>query len=233
MRHAIAFVALLSAAGCSHALTGGDDLSLGDPDAGTGGSPDLAIVDFPIKHVVVIVKENHTFDNYFGSFPGAEGISECTLKKGTVACPRAPDLSRDLCHTHDCALTEWNHGQMNGWEDVAGANKNGDHLAWAQYHEADIPAYWAYARAFTLGDHFFANVLGPSFPGHAFVLAAQAGWALGNPPTDPTHPYWGCDQYSWDKLDTLAAGSCQVERVAPCFDIPSVPDVLPAGTSWK
>ena len=47
---------------------------------------------------------------------------------------------------------------------------------------------------FTLGDHFFANVLGPSFPGHTFVLAAQAGWATGNPDTTSPHPYWGCDQ---------------------------------------
>src|SRR3954470_20036755 len=163
MRHAIAFVALLSAAGCSHALTGGDDLSLGDPDAGTGGSPDLAIVDFPIKHVVIIVKENHTFDNYFGSFPGAEGTTTCQLKGSTIPCPHAPDKTpRDLCHSHACALTDWNDGKMDGWEDVSGSSTGGDNLAWAQYGEADIPNYWAYARAFTLGDHFFANELGPS-----------------------------------------------------------------------
>src|SRR5205085_3606354 len=41
------------------------------PDA----PPDAAPVVIPIKHVVVVVKENHTFDNYFGSFPGADGIS--------------------------------------------------------------------------------------------------------------------------------------------------------------
>lgn len=201
--------------------------------SGTGGQGGTAPI--PIEHVIVIVKENHTFDNYFGSFPGAEGNSTCSLKDGTTfPCPQAPDSTpRDLCHQHDCALTDWAGGQMNGWEDVSGSSDNGDHLAWAQYHEADIPNYWHYAETYTLADHFFAGMLGPSFPGHTFVLAAQAGWALGNPPTDVTHPYWGCDEYSFDTVDVLHQGTCQVDSVFPCFQIPSVPDVLPPGVTWK
>jgi phospholipase C len=206
---------------------------MGPADASV--SPDLAVAtSVPIKHVIVIVKENHTFDNYFGSFPGADGISKCVLKNGTIDCPHAPDRTpRDLCHQHDCALTDWNHGQMNGWEDVSGSDTLGDHLAWAQYHESDIPNYWAYARTFTLGDHFFANMLGPSFPGHMFPLAAQAGWATENPPTDINHPYWGCDENKNDTVPILDNGSCNVKSVFPCFKIPSLPDVLPNDVSWK
>jgi phospholipase C len=202
--------------------------------AGAGGGSGGGGASRPIEHVVVIVKENHTFDNYFGSFPGAEGTQSCQLQDGVIPCPRAPDATpRDLCHEHDCALTDWNGGQMNGWEDVAGSDEGGDHLAWAQYREEDIPNYWAYARTFTLGDHFFANELGPSFPGHLFVLAAQAGWALDNPPVDWSSPYWGCDEYSWDTVPVLSEGTCTVEEVFPCFDIPSIPTVLPEGVSWK
>jgi phospholipase C len=200
--------------------------------AGTGGAPPAPI---PIKHVVVIVKENHTFDNYFGSFPGAEGTTTCKLKDGTTfPCPKAPDATlRDLCHAHECALTDWNHGQMNGWEDVSGSSQLGDHLAWAQYDESSIPNYWAYAKTFTLADHFFANMLGPSFPGHTFFLAAQAGWATGNPNTQLTHPYWGCDQSSSTTVTVLDNGTCNTKDVFPCFKIPSLPDVLPAGVTWK
>ncbi|HTJ82272.1 MAG TPA: alkaline phosphatase family protein, partial [Polyangiaceae bacterium] len=149
---------------------------------GGGGSGGGAPV-MPIEHVIVIVKENHTFDNYFGTFPGAEGTTSCKLKDGTTfPCPHAPDSTpRDLCHQHSCALTDWNAGAMNGWEDTAGSDENGDKLAWAQYLESDIPNYWAYAKKYTLADHFFADMLGPSFPGHTFFLAAQAGWAIGNP----------------------------------------------------
>ncbi len=184
----------------------------------------------PIKHVVVIVKENHTFDNYFGSFPGAEGTSSCPTPDGS--CPQAPDSTpRDLCHEHSCALTEWNHGRMNGWDAVSGTSVNGDELAYAQYHESDIPNYWQYAKTFTLGDHFFASMLGPSFPGHLFVLAAQAGWAVGNPNTDLYWPYWGCDQSFYSRVDVLAGST--TKSVFPCFNIKSVPDILPAGVDWK
>jgi phospholipase C len=188
----------------------------------------------PIKHVVVIVKENHTFDNYFGSFPGAEGRTTCTTSSGTIPCPHAPDRTpRDLCHSHDCALADWNGGDMKGWDSVAGASVNGDNLAYAQYGESDIPNYWQYARTYTLADHFFANVLGPSFPGHTFVLAAQAGWAADNPPSNVLHPYWGCDEPFWETVPVTDQATCTTKNVFPCFDMKSVPDVLPSGVDWK
>jgi phospholipase C len=202
-----------------------------DAPAQTDGSatPDAAVA-VPIKHVVIVVKENHTFDNYFGSFPGAEGISVITTPNGPIAPPQAPDRTpRDLCHSHDCALTDY----AGNWLDVTGASQNGDNLVYAQYREADIPNYWQYARHFTLADNFFANVLGPSFPGHTFVLAAQVGWAEGNPNTQITHPYWGCDQDATTRVQIEDQATCAPAQVFPCFQIPSVPDVLPAGVDWK
>ncbi len=202
----------------------------GTGGSGTGGG---AVVT-PIKHVVVIVKENHTFDNYFGAFPGAEGASSFELNGMTIPVPVAPDSTpRDMCHAHTCALTDWDNGKMDGWGNTAGSTMNNDYLAWAQYNEAGVPNYWAYAKAFTLGDHFFANVLGPSFPGHTFFLAAQAGWATDNPPTSVLFPYWGCDQSSGNTVPILQDGTCTAASVAPCFKIPSIPDVLPEGITWK
>ena len=246
-------LALGAIVGCGSsppAPDGHDGSGVGASDAPTGSPSDggAVAVDgasdggwsgrIPIHHVVVIVKENHTFDNYFGSFPGAEGTSSCQLKNSSITCPHAPDKTpRDLCHEHHCALTDWNHGLMNGWEGVSGSDSFGDHLAWAQYQEADIPNYWQYARTFALGDHFFANVLGPSFPGHTFVLAAQAGWAFDNPPVAQNllagHPFWGCDEIKSDTVSILQGGSCTVQEVFPCFKIPSIPDVLPLGLTWK
>jgi phospholipase C len=201
-------------------------------DAGVEAGP----ITTPLKHVVVIVKENHTFDNYFGSFPGALGTSTCKLSDGgTVTPPQAPDSTpRDLCHEHSCALQDWNDGGMNGWDLTDASSENGDNLAYAQYGETGIPNYWAYAKAFTLGDHFFADVLGPSFPGHMFVLAAQAHWATDNPPvSNIAAPYWGCDQPDAATVETLTSGTCTTADIFPCFDIPSVPDVLPSGVDWK
>jgi phospholipase C len=217
------FIVLLAMAGCGQ---GTDRKAVAQAGA-------LASA-IPIKHVVVIVKENHTFDNYFGSFPGAEGTSRCLTSKGAISCPHAPlRTPRDLCHEHACALTDWNGGAMTGWDKVSGSSSNGDNLAWAQYQESDIPNYWAYARNYALADHFFANVLGPSFPGHLEVLAAQAGWAFNNPNTDFFHPYWGCDQSFWSRVPILDNGGPNTKSVFPCFDIPSVPDLLPPSADWK
>jgi phospholipase C len=206
---------------------GGGESSSGDD----GGVP---TTDTPIRHVVVIVKENHTFDNYFGTFPGAEGTTQCKTSSGMIAMPHAPNSTpRDLCHAHDCALSDWDNGAMDGWLSVSGASNNGDNLFCAQYQEADLPNYWAYAKKYALGDHFFANMLGPSFPGHTFVLAAQAGWAYDNPGYTITNPYWGCDESSSYTVPVFDQGSCTSKDVAPCFNIPSVPTLLPGTVDWK
>jgi len=233
MRRAVACLALFSAC---HSTPGNgpDAVAIDTPhDAPHDGPPDAA-VPIPIKHVVIVVKENHTFDNYFGSFPGADGISEISTNHGTITPPHAPDsTSRDLCHDHPCALVDWAGGELNGWDSVDGASVNGDDLVYAQYQESDIPNYWQYARHFTLGDRFFAGMLGPSFPGHTFVLAAQDGWATSNPDSTGINPYWGCDQASNVTLPVTNQTTCQEEQVFPCFDIPSVPDVLPFGVDWR
>ncbi|HZS41549.1 MAG TPA: alkaline phosphatase family protein [Polyangia bacterium] len=237
-----AALALLVFVGCN-----GDAATVGGDAGGGGGGDASGAVDlaapastdlaqfvntrYPIDHVIVIVKENHTFDNYFGSFPGATGTNMAQTSTGAVPVGQPPtQLLRDLCHSHDCALTDWNSGGMNHWDlgDTANAN---DKLAFAQYVETDIPNYWQYARKFTLADHFFSSMLGPSFPGHMFALAAQTGWAIDNPSSNQLH--WGCDQSASTTIPVLDNGSCNVKQVFPCFKFPTIPDVLPPSVSWK
>ncbi len=101
-----------------------------------------------IKHVVMIIKENHTFDNYFGTFPGANG--DATLARAADPPPRDPP------HNHGAWLKR-----------AAGAVQE-------QYIEADIPAYFAYARQFTLCDNFFTEVASQSIPNHLMLIAAAS-----------------------------------------------------------
>lgn len=189
----------------------------------------------PIKHVVVIVKENHTFDNYFGTFPGAEGTTTCKKADGTtLPCPHVSDyfklgITHDLDHSHGAGLVDLNKGKMDGWSLPNSSSTQNDNLAYAQYREEDIPNYWQYARHYTLGDHFFSQDIGPSFPGHLAVLAAQAGWAVGNPNNSP---YWGCDEPN-ATMPVQDQTTCQITSVRPCLDIPTIPDVLPSGVRWK
>jgi phospholipase C len=203
----------------------------GSAGDGLGGNftPD-ARTSYPIDHIIVVVKENHTFDNYFGSFPGADGTTMAKTLAGPVSMDEPPIvMPRDLCHSHTCALTDWDGGQNDAWDQGDPANAN-DRLAYKQYTEADIPNYWLYARNFTLADHFFASMLGPSFPGHSFVLSAQSAWALDNP--SQLVP-WGCDDAAGTTVSVQDQATCSTQSVFPCFDYPTLPDVMPSNLTWK
>src|SRR5438128_1153145 len=112
-----------------------------------------------IDHVVIIFKENHTFDNYFGTFPGANGMS---MSRSPNPPPRDPD------HRHSAWLTRQTTSVRQ------------------QFVEADIPSYFAYARKFTLCDNYFTDVAGPSTPNHLMVLAADSPFIDNPQPGDPS-----------------------------------------------
>jgi phospholipase C len=102
----------------------------------------------PIEHVVILFKENHTYDNYFGSFPGGDG---------DPSLPHAPDPpASDPPHDHQSWLRR-----------ATGAVR-------LEYHSPDIPGYWLYAQQFTLCDRYFTDVAGPSTPNHLMVVAADS-----------------------------------------------------------
>ncbi len=136
----------------------------------------------PIEHVVLIVKENHAFDNYFGRFPGANGDASMSA----AANPPAMDPH----HDHAAWLRR-----------ETGAVRQ-------QYSEADIPAYWSYARQYALCDNYFTDVAGPSTPNHLMLIAAQSP-IIDNPPSY-----------------RLPAGQA-------LYDMPSLPAILEeAGLTW-
>jgi phospholipase C len=137
----------------------------------------------PIQHVVIIVKENHTFDNYFGRFPNAEG--DATLDP----CPVPADILPP--HDHQAWLARANLAVRQ------------------QYTAQDISPYFAYAEQFTLCDHYFSEVTGPSTPNHLMLLAANS------PIIDDLH--------LWDDIE-----------LQPPFIMQSLPDRLEsAGLKWR
>src|SRR5436309_12129943 len=115
----------------------------------------------PIEHVVIIVKENHGFDNYFGTFPGANGAK----------LPRSPNPPhQDPNHRHDAWLTRKTTAVGE------------------QFVEHDIPAYFAYARQFTLCDNYFTDVAGPSTPNHLMLITADSP-IINNPSGNPVYNF--------------------------------------------
>jgi phospholipase C len=135
--------------------------------------------EYPIKHVVFIVKENRTFDNYFARYPGAEGTDTGRTSDGdTVRLRKATDvLEPDLGHSFTDAVEAINGGRMDRFDLVL----NGETLnGYTSFDRSGLPAYWAYADNFVLSDHTFSSMYGPTFPEHLYTVAAYAGDIVGN-----------------------------------------------------
>jgi len=182
-----------------------------------------------IEHIVFIVKENRTFDNYFGTFPRADGATTGMIHTGEVIpLSRQPDaLTHDIDHSFNAATTAINGGAMNQFDLIGGG---ADLSGYSQYLEEDIPNYWAYARYFTLADRMFSSLTGPSFPNHLYTIAAQSGGAIDNPNSGGV---WGCDSPAGARVRIMDDHGV-ISFVYPCFDFTTLADRLEeAGISWK
>jgi phospholipase C len=192
---------------------------------------DLTALRSKIQHIVFIIKENRSFDNMFGTFPGADGATSGLISTGErIDLGHATDAtSRDLGHEWDDAHLAVDDGKMDRFDLVQGGNVRGDFLSMTQFFDSDIPNYWSYAQHFLLADHTFAAIAGPSFPNHLYTVASQSGGVISN----PNSLSWGCDAAEQTRADVLTANG-EMTRTFPCFEFPTLADRLEAaGISWR
>src|SRR6516162_10482026 len=107
--------------------------------------PNLAL----IEHIVFIVKENRTFDNYFGTFPGADGATCGTISTGEVIpLGHTPDRTpNDIDHSFNGAVRAIDGGAMDKFDTLNGcANPAFPLLCMTQLTGDDIPNYFAYEQ---------------------------------------------------------------------------------------
>jgi phospholipase C len=182
-----------------------------------------------IQHIVIIFKENRTFDTYFGQFPGGDGATTGMTSKGQkVPLGHMADSFRSsLCNGWDCAIEAQDSGKMDDFDKALGGSLD----AYTQMTEQDVPNYWAYARHFTLGDRFFSSVHGASFPNHLYSVAAQSGGVIEN--MTGTTGGTNCDGTPTGTVPVMDDKG-KVTQHSPCFDFQTLPDLLEAaGISWK
>jgi phospholipase C len=153
-----------------------------------------------IKHVVIIMQENRSFDSYFGTYPGADGIpmqngvpTVCVPDPATGQCVKpyhdTQDMNQGGPHGQANALADVNGGQMNGFVGQQEKGKKGctnpndpacslgsqpDVMG---YHTgSDIPNYWSYAQHFVLQDHLFEPDASWSLPAHLFLVSEWSAY---------------------------------------------------------
>lgn len=179
------------------------------PSAAPSVSVDLATARSKIKHIIIIMQENRSFDHYFGTFPGADGIP---MKNGVpTVCVTDPQTGKCLVPYHDpsdinyggphsaaYATMAIDGGKMDGFiqavlksrqttcsdPNAPGCTSSTQGPDVMGYHDArEIPNYWAYAQNYILQDHMFEPNASWSLPAHLFMVS---GWsAKCTNPLDP------------------------------------------------
>lgn len=182
----------------------------------------------PIQHIVFVIKENRTFDNYFGGFPGADGVTSGITSTGQrVALSHLDDCDEAaLCNGWSCSLEAMADGKMNRF-DLPTDNLD----AYGRMTEQDIPNYWAYASSFVLAGRFFSAVHGPSFPNHLFTVAPGSAGVMDN--VSGSTGGSNCDGTPSGTTPVMDQNGT-VTQQSPCVDMQTLPDLLQAaGISWR
>jgi phospholipase C len=163
----------------------------------TGWSANVA--QSKLQHVIIIMQENRSFDHYFGTYPGADGIPPGVCipdpNAGTCAKPYhsiAP-INQGGGHGHPEFVTDYDRGRMDGFVTSYERGKPGtcahgngptctaDVMGW---HDArEIPNYWAYAQHFVLQDHMFESASAYSGTAHLYMVSEWTALC-----TDPLKP---------------------------------------------
>jgi len=229
-----------------------------DEPQSSGEATKLSLLQKKIKYVFVIYQENRSFDSYFGTFPGAEGLfshpadqtrgfNQTLIDTDGITtsihpfrigpadiCARSTANRKPTtqCYAADTDDVDHSHPGIVAKMDVVNGTPRMDKFALSEelrysptghptikakqfgelamaYEDCDtVPLLWNYARKFTLFDHIFQTMTGPSTPGNLAIIGAQGGetqWALhpdehyngngsggsGVPVLNDDDPFWG------------------------------------------
>ncbi len=147
-----------------------------------------------IKHVVLLMQENRSFDHYFGTLAGVRGFDDpnaLQLSTGKSVFHQPDALSPDgyllpfhldttstnaqklpsTSHSWKCQHSAWNGGKMDNWIPAhRKADKENGPFVMGHFTRADIPFHFALAEAFTICDAYYCSVMGPTYPNRLYWM---------------------------------------------------------------
>ena len=144
-----------------------------------------------IQHIIIVMQENHSFDNYFGTFPGADGLPPNVCipdpARGGCARPYHATTNGGGPHQESDSVASIDGGKMDGFMAVAERATKctstdprcGSSLDVMGYHNgSDIPNYWSLAHSYTLQDHMFEPDGSWSLPSHLYMVSEWSAFCL-------------------------------------------------------
>jgi phospholipase C len=185
-----------------------------------------------IKHIVIIVQENRSFDNLFQGFPGADTVASGKASDGSTIPLRPVSLAHGNDPNHGFAeyTASLDGGKMDGFDKVAGFPSTEKNMVYSYVPRAEVQPYFDLASAYSLSDRTFVSNNSNSYVSHQYLIAAQSANVVNNPSTLP----WGCDAPTTGVTFMGADGILHsAPDVAPCFDYQTIGDLLDkAGKTW-
>ena len=177
-----------------------------DRPAGTDSMPG-------IDHIAILMKENHSYDNYFGMLDRGDGFTlgpdgtplnsnpdghGNQVRAHHLSLPFNPSLH--LSQTWNASHQQWNNGAMDGFVTTTNSTDPMGYL-----DGTDLPWYYGFARAYGIGDRFFSSVLAQTFPNRRFLQAGTAAGLVSDTLPSPfTRPPAG--GLIWGQLDAHGIG---------------------------
>ncbi|MGA8575252.1 MAG: alkaline phosphatase family protein [Candidatus Cybelea sp.] len=193
----------------------------------------------PIQHVVFIIQENRSFNNFFMGYPGATTQNYGYDTNGEKVPLQSVDLatSWDIEHFSNAFFKACDsakglpgtHCKMDGWNNEHAGINHPMNFAYAYVPQNEIAPYWSMAKQYVLADAMFASNLDGSFIAHQYAIAAYASHAVDSPLIQ-----WGCQGGKRDTIATLTKTRAVGPSIVACFDNSTIgTNADAAGVSWR
>ena len=234
------------AAGCSLVLLLTTQSCTGVPSPITFAHPNVeAVAVSPaaatkIKHVVIMIQENRSFDNFFATFPGADGATNGRIHTGAVVklAKHGLLMKTDIFHGYQAYVNDYDRGRMDGFDVTPVPSGGVAHLLPYQYVDPrQIAPYWTLAKRYVLADHMFMTTGSDSFIAHQDLIAGGTNIDPDDAVIDaPSAMPWGCDAPP-GTITSLVERDGTPEwgkGPFPCFSYPTIAGLLDRkGIAWR
>ncbi len=189
-----------------------------------------------ISHVVVIVQENRSFENFFAGYPGANAPLQGYSGNKKIALHEITFKGPDLDHTWRSSIGDWDGGKMDGFKQYG--SMHGPNAAYAYVKRSLVKPYWDMANQYVLADEMFPTEFGGSFTGHLTLVAGTDDLTSSKAEVDiPTVPPDDCDAAPGTVSSYVTTNRVvhSFKGPFPCFDQwNTMAQVLDGGgVSWK